>query len=115
MAGLPYHVNALLAGESTSFLRRTALHRLGSVPPYEVREAFRLTVACGGREIEDDALDGAVDIIGGFPCMFQLLGYRSWNATGAGDTIGAAWSKNSGSATLPRASHRTALFGTRNS
>lgn len=87
MAGLPYHVNALLAGESTSFLRRAALHRLGSVPSYEVREAFRLTVACGGQEIEDDALDNAVDIIGGFPFMFQLLGYRSWNAAGISNTI----------------------------
>ena len=81
MAGLPYRVNTLLSGKSTSFLRRAARHDLGSIPPYEVKEAFRLTVEDGGKTIEDEALDGAVHAIGGFPFMFQLVGYRAWNAS----------------------------------
>ena len=80
MAGLPYKVSALLSGKTTSFLRRAARHNLGSIPDYEVKEAFRLTVEDGGKRIDDDALDLAASAIGGFPFMFQLVGYRSWNA-----------------------------------
>lgn len=79
MAGLPHRVSDLLTGKSTSFLRRAAQHPLGSIPPYEVKEAFRLTVEDGGKEIGDGALQEAAEAIGGFPFMFQLVGYRSWN------------------------------------
>ena len=80
MAGLPFNVSALLSGKSTSFLRRAARHELGSIPSYEVKEALRLTVQEGGKEIEAEALNKATDAIRGFPFMFQLVGYRSWNA-----------------------------------
>ena len=80
MAGLPFQVSTLLTGKTTSFLRRAARHELGSVPSYEVKEAFRLTVEEGGKEIGSKALDTAADSISGFPFMFQLVGYRSWNA-----------------------------------
>lgn len=81
MAGLPFRVLALLTGRSTSFLRRAAQHSLGSISPVEVKEAFRLTVEDGGKTISDDALDCAADAIDGFPFMFQLVGYRAWNAS----------------------------------
>ena len=81
MAGLPYRVTTLLSGKSTSFLRRAARHDLGSIPPYEVKEAFRLTVEDGGKTVEDAALDVAARAIDGFPFMFQLVGYRAWNAS----------------------------------
>lgn len=81
MAGLPYRVTTLLSGKSTSFLRRAARHDLGSIPPYEVKEAFRLTVEDGGKTVEDAALDEAARAIDGFPFMFQLVGYRAWNAS----------------------------------
>lgn len=80
MAGLPYRISGLLTGKSTSFMRRAARYDLGSIPPYEVEEAFRLTVEDGGKTIQDDALAVAVQAIGGFPFMFQLVGYRAWNA-----------------------------------
>lgn len=80
MAGLPYRVSTLLRGKSTSFLRRAAQHGLASIPKYEVKEAFRLTIEEGGKSIGDDALELAADAIKGFPFMFQLVGYRSWNA-----------------------------------
>lgn len=79
MAGLPHRVSSLLTGKSTSFLRRAAQHSLGSIPSYEVKEAFLLTVEDGGKSIEEDALEVATGAIGGFPFMFQLVGYRSWN------------------------------------
>ncbi len=79
MAGLPHRVSNLLTGKSTSFLRRAAQHSLGSIPSYEVKEAFLLTVEDCGKTIDADALEVASDAIGGFPFMFQLVGYRSWN------------------------------------
>ena len=56
------------------------MKELGSIPSYEVKEAFRLTVEDGGKEISIGALNVAADAIAGFPFMFQLVGYRSWNA-----------------------------------
>lgn len=82
LAGLPHNVSGIVSGKRTSFLRRASRHELGSIPDYEVEEAFRLTLVEAGRGIGDDALAAAVDAIGGFPFMFQLVGYRSWNAAG---------------------------------
>lgn len=81
MAGLPFRISALLTGKSTSFLRRAAQHPLGSISDVEVKEAFRLTVEDGGKSIDDEALDRAAEAIDGFPFMFQLVGYRAWNAS----------------------------------
>ncbi len=80
MAGLPHKVSALLSGRSTSFLRRAFRHDLGPIASYDVEEAFRLTVESGAKRIDDDALAEAVRQIDGFPYMFQLVGYRAWNA-----------------------------------
>lgn len=87
MAGLPHRVSRLLSGKSTSFLRRAARHDLGPIPRYEVEETFRLTVESAGKLIDEDALVEAVEAIDGFPFMMQLVGYRSWNASGASDII----------------------------
>lgn len=87
MAGLPFHVSTLLAGKTTSFLRRATKHNLGSIPSYEVKEAFRLTVEEGGKEVTTEALASAAAAINGFPFMFQLVGYRSWNAARNEKTI----------------------------
>lgn len=81
MEGLPYKASALLSGKTTSFLRRAARRSLGPIPSYEVKEAFRLTVENGGKQIGSEALSLASDAIAGFPFMFQLVRYRSWNAT----------------------------------
>lgn len=78
MAGLPFHINSLLSGKSTSFLRRARMFNLGPLADFEVEEAFRLTVEEGGRHIGEEALAKAVASIDGFPFMLQLLGYRAW-------------------------------------
>ena len=88
MAGLPYHVNSLLTGKTTSFLRRAAQFHLGNLENYEVEEAFNLTVKEGGKSINDDALELAVKEIEGFPFMMQLVGYRSWASSGNNNAIG---------------------------
>lgn len=87
MAGLPSNVSDLVSGRRTSFLRRASQHDLGSIPDYEVEEAFRLTVVDGGKRIGQPALDVAVKAIGGFPFMFQLVGFRAWNASGSSTEI----------------------------
>ena len=80
MAGLPHNVSALLSGKATSFLRRASRQEFGPLPDYEVEEAFRLTVEDAGRMIDQNALELATNLIDGFPFMFQLVGYRTWNA-----------------------------------
>ena len=87
MAGLPYHVNSLLTGKTTSFLRRAAQFYLGNLQNYEVEDAFSLTVQEGGKSIKEDALDLAVKEIEGFPFMMQLVGFRSWSASGNNNAI----------------------------
>ncbi len=87
IAGLPFNIEAILSGKSTSFLRRAARYDLSLLPAYEVEEAFRLTVEEGGRHIDPEALEDAVGRIGGFPYMLQLLGYRAWRAAGSRNII----------------------------
>ncbi len=81
MAGLPYNVSVLLSGESTSFLRRAFRHDLGSIPAHDIEEAFVVTIEGAGKAIEQAALSRAVEATGGFPFMYQLVGYRMWNAS----------------------------------
>ena len=88
MAGLPHKVSALLADEDIMFLRRARKHRLGRISDADVRIAFRETVEQGGKTIEGDALGLAVDAIGGYPFMMQLVGYRVWASSGDADAIG---------------------------
>ena len=87
MAGLPYNVDSLLSGKTTSFLRRASRFDLGSLNDAEVEEAFRLTVEEGGRVVEVDALQEAVAAIKGFPFMFQLVGFRAWNVNRGGAAL----------------------------
>lgn len=82
MAGLSAHVNELLDHKSVSFLRRARQHVLDRVGDAEVRSAFRNTVQSGGKQIKDDALELAVDAIGGYPYMMQLVGYSTWEESG---------------------------------
>lgn len=80
MAGLPHNVSALLSNESVSFLRRAQCHHFGKIEDFEIEEAFRNTVNNSGRTIDDEAVNLAVERIGGFPYMMQLVGYRMWAA-----------------------------------
>lgn len=78
MGGLPHRISALLTNKSVSFLRRSTQHKLESLSPEEVADAFRETVEEGGKDITNAALADAVKGIDGFPYMLQLVGYRAW-------------------------------------
>lgn len=78
MAGLPYQVSRVLNDRSISFLRRATRHHLGRISDEDIRKALVETVQRGGRTIDKGALDTAVEAIGGFPFMMQLVGYRMW-------------------------------------
>lgn len=87
MAGLPHNVSQLLSGKSVSFLRRASQQHLGSIPEYEVADAFRRTAETAGKHVDAAALDAAAKAIEGFPFMLQLVGYRSWEASADAVTI----------------------------
>lgn len=89
MAGLPYKVSTLLRNDSVSFLRRAQRHGLGRIPDYEITNALIKTIEQSGRQIEMAALDHAVEAIGGFPFMMQLVGYRMWDAHADASMISA--------------------------
>lgn len=78
MAGLPFHIEELKKNEVVSFLRRAEHQFLGRVNDQDVQMAFQKTISQGGRSINEQALDHAVQAINGFPFMLQLVGYRSW-------------------------------------
>lgn len=82
MAGLPHQVSTLLANKSVSFLRRAAQCHLERISDADVESAFRATMKASGKNIDDSALREAAAAIDGFPYMLQLVGYRSWQATG---------------------------------
>ena len=79
MAGLPHNISSLLNDKTASFLRRAQSVQLGRIPDYEVEEALLKTIRSGGRSADQKGVDYAVRIIGGFPFMLQLVGYRAWN------------------------------------
>lgn len=89
MAGLPFRVSGLLSGKSTSFLRRANQVTLGRIANEEVADALEQTALLGGKTIESEALENAVNAIEGFPFMLQLVGYRSWRAAGDAAAIDA--------------------------
>lgn len=86
-AGLPHNMLSLERDKRVSFLRRSQKMCLGRIADFEVREAMRKTVEEGGRQIEEEALDLAVEAAGGFPYMMQLVGFRMWDARDSCDPI----------------------------
>jgi hypothetical protein len=90
MAGLPHNVSALASDGAVSFLRRARRQRLGRIADRDVRHAFWQTVEQGGKAIEGEALDLAVEASEGFPFMMQLVGYWVWACSGSAPAIDAA-------------------------
>lgn len=78
MAGLPDRVTDLVDDDRITFLRRARLHRLGRIGDADVASAVRRTVEGAGKTISDAALSLAVEAIGGFAYLVQLVGYFMW-------------------------------------
>lgn len=79
-AGLSSHIDSLLNGRSSSFLRRAQQERLGRIDDSDIESAFRQTIEDGGRFVEEGGLSSAVEAIEGFPYLMQLVGFRAWDA-----------------------------------
>lgn len=79
MAGLPGRVSALLNDKTVSFLRRSEMVHLGRISDFEIEDALLKTIESGGRTYSGASLDDAVESIGGFPFLMQLVGFRAWD------------------------------------
>lgn len=79
MAGLPGRVSALLNDKTVSFLRRSEMVHLGRISDFEIEDALLKTIESGGRTYSGASLDNAVESIGGFPFLMQLVGFRAWD------------------------------------
>lgn len=99
LAGLPSKVSSLVSSDSVSFLRRSRIHKLGRVSNVEIEVALRTTLSEGKRALEDDALDVALEAIGGFPYLLQLVGFYLWGGSEPGKPI----DKQSGEVAAKRA------------
>ena len=88
MAGLPAKVSALLRNDSVSFLRRACRYNLGRIEDGSIEDALRQTIVEGGRTIDADSIDVAVEATAGFPYMMQLVGFRMWNQHPESEAIG---------------------------
>ncbi len=78
MAGLPGNVSSLISNKTVSFLRRAEMVHLGRIEDFEIEDALRKTIEEGGRSSSGANLKPAVQAIGGFPFMLQLIGFRAW-------------------------------------
>lgn len=79
MAGLPSRVYGLLDGRASSFLRRAQHVELGRISDADIENALRQTIETGGRTVDERGLSEAVEAIGGFPYLMQLVGFRAWD------------------------------------
>ncbi len=82
MAGLPKNTTDLMDNERVSFLRRSRQQYLGPIGNADIEVAFRKTLAITGKSIQDDVMQKAVEAIGGYPYMMQLVGFYAWEEAG---------------------------------
>jgi hypothetical protein len=87
MAGLPSQVSMLLNEKSITFLRRASQYHLKKIPQVEVELAIEKTITEGGKTISPEALSMTTQASEGFPFMLQLVGFRTWQASGENTLI----------------------------
>lgn len=76
-AGLPQI--AELAGDAKSYSERLfKFPRIGSLEEADARAALSAPACEEGADFEDQALDTALDVTGGYPYFLQELGYAVW-------------------------------------
>lgn len=86
-AGVKVSLDALLAAEHTTFLRRSRELHFERLSAPETRRVFAETAAIGGRHIDDDALDKLVSLAQGYPYLVQLAGDYAWRNNSTAPTI----------------------------
>lgn len=80
MAGLPQNVLKVLKDDVLTFLRRSKQIFLEPIEPFSFKVEYETIFKKAGRVIEEDALDLAYLSSGGYPYMFQLIGYYIWSS-----------------------------------
>ncbi len=86
-AGLPSAIEDVLNDGVLTFLRRGARFELDLIEPNDVGYALETPLMNGGRSIDADALDRAVDACDGYPFMIQLIGSQMWRLTNDGGHV----------------------------
>jgi hypothetical protein len=77
-AGVKVSLDALLAEEHTTFLRRSREVEFKRLSALETRRVFVETASLGGRRIELKALEKLVSLSQGYPYLVQLAGDYAW-------------------------------------
>lgn len=91
-AGVKVSLDALLAEDQTTFLRRSREVEFERLSAPETSRVFTETAAIGGRRIERQALAKLVSLSQGYPYLVQLAGDYAWrnNSSSATITLGDA-------------------------
>ena len=80
MAGLPHFVDAMLNDKVLTFLRRAHQIFLSFIEPYMMKLEYDKTFRAAGREFTEEALELAYISTGGYPYLYQLIGYFLWRS-----------------------------------
>ena len=78
MAGLPYYVDGILNDRVLTFLRRSHQIFLPFIEPYILKLEYERVFGAVGRTFSEEALDLAYLSTGGYPYLFQLIGFHLW-------------------------------------
>lgn len=77
-AGLPHHVDALLADPQMAFLEGARRLKLDRMDQADIALCLKRTIQNAGRSIGPNALELAAQVCGGNAYMMQLVGYEMW-------------------------------------
>lgn len=86
-AGVKVSLDALLAEEHTTFLRRSREVEFERLSAPETSRVFAETAGLGGRRIDEDALAKLVSLSQGYPYLVQLAGDYAWRNDPTAPTI----------------------------
>ena len=78
MAGLPHLIDSVLNDEVLTFLRRANRITLSTIDAYTFKIEYERIFRENGFIIESDGIDLAYRSTGGYPYLFQLIGYFLW-------------------------------------
>jgi predicted AAA+ superfamily ATPase len=80
MAGLPHYVDEMLNDKVLTFLRRSNQIFLPFIEPYILRVEYQRIFKEAGKAFSEEALELAYISTGGYPYLYQLIGYFMWRS-----------------------------------
>jgi hypothetical protein len=78
MAGLPHLIDSVLNDEVLTFLRRANRIVLSTIDAYNFKIEYERIFQENGFIVESEGIDLAYQSTGGYPYLFQLIGYFLW-------------------------------------